>query len=77
MIEKATRYNLNDNERDWYDFVTTTRNRSIRRTEAEALVLIQELREYNEAHKIEFEALANSNGTKIAKEMYKVAGTLD
>ena len=77
MVGKATRRNLDDNERKWYDLVTTARNKNIRRTEAEALVLIQELREYNEAHKIEFEALANSNGTKIAKEMYKVAGTLD
>ena len=77
MIEKVTRYNLNDNERDWYDFVTTTRNRSIRRTEAEALAHIQELREYNEAHRAEFGALANSDGAKIAREMYRVAGTLD
>ena len=67
MVGKATRRNLDDNERKWYDLVTTARNKNIRRTEAEALVLIQELREYNEAHKIEFEALANSNGTKIAK----------
>ena len=77
MVARATRRNLDDNERKWYDLVTTARNKNIRRTEAEALVLIQELREYNEAHKIEFEALANSNSTKIAKEMYKVAGTLD
>lgn len=77
MIEKATRNNLNDNERNWYDFVTTTRNPRIRRTEAEALAHIQELREYNEAHKAEFEALANSDGAKIARAMYKVAGTLD
>ena len=77
MVGKATRRNLDDNERKWYDLVTTARNKNIRRTEAEALVLIQELREHNEAHKAEFEALANSNGTKIAKEMYKVAGTLD
>ena len=77
MVGKATRRNLDDNERKWYDLVTTARNKNIRRTEAEALALIQELREHNEAHKAEFEALANSNGTKIAKEIYKVAGTLD
>lgn len=77
MVEKATRYNLNDNERGWYDFVTTTRNKGIRRTEAEALAHIQELREYNEAHRAEFEALANSEGAKIARAMYEVAGTLD
>ena len=77
MVGRATRHNLDDNERKWYDLVTTARNKNIRRTEAQALALIQELREYNEAHKAEFEALANSNGAKIAKEMYKVAGTLD
>lgn len=77
MIEKATRYNLDDDERRWYKFVTTTRNKGIRRSEAEALAQIQELREYNEAHRAEFEALANSNGAKIAREMYRVAGTLD
>ena len=77
MVKRATRHNLDDNERKWYDLVTTARNKNIRRTEAQALALIQELREYNEAHKAEFEALANSNGAKIAKEMYKVAGTLD
>ena len=77
MIARATRRNLDDNERKWYDLVTTASNKNIRRTEAQALALIQELREYNEVHKVEFEALANSNGTKIAKEMYKVAGTLD
>lgn len=77
MIARATRRNLDDNERKWYDLVTTARNKNIRRTEAQALALIQELREYNEAHKAEFEALANSNGAKITKEMYKVAGTLD
>ena len=77
MVGKATRHNLDDNERKWYNLVTTARNKNIRRTEAQALALIQELREHNEAHKAEFEALANSNGTKIAKEMYKVAGTLD
>lgn len=77
MIEKATRYNLNDDERRWYQFVTTTRNKGIRRSEAEALAHIQELREYNEAHRAEFEALANNDGAKIAREMYRVAGTLD
>ena len=77
MVERATRRNLDDDERKWYDLVTTARNKNIRRTKAKALALIQELREYNEAHKAEFEALANSNGAKIAKEMYKVAGTLD
>ena len=77
MVERATRRNLDDNERKWYDLVTTARNKNIRRTEVEALALIQELRERNEAHKAEFKALANSNGTKIAKEMYRVAGTLD
>ena len=77
MVKRATRHNLDDNERKWSDLVTTARNKNIRRTEAQALALIQELREHNEAHKAEFEALANSNGTKIAKEMYKVAGTLD
>ena len=77
MVERATRRNLDDNERKWYDLITTARNKNIRRTEEKALALIQELREYNEAHKAEFEALANSNGTKIAKRMYKVAGTLD
>ena len=77
MVERVTRRNLDDNERKWYDLVTTARNKNIRRTEAQAIALIQELRERNEAHKAEFEALANSNGTKIAKEMYKVAGTLD
>ena len=77
MVGRATKRNLDDNERKWYDLVTTARNKNIRRTEAEALALIQELREYNETHKEEFEALANSNGAKIAKEMYKVAGTLD
>ena len=77
MVERATRQNLDDNKRKWYDLVTTARNKNIRSTEAQALALIQELREHNEAHKAEFEALANSNGTKIAKEMYKVAGTLD
>ena len=77
MVERATRQNLDDNERKWYDLVTTARNKNIRSTEAQALALIQELREHNEAHKAEFEALANSNGAKIAKEMYKVAGTLD
>ena len=77
MVARVTRRNLDDNERKWYNLVTTARNKNIRRTEAQALALIQELREYNEAHKAEFEALANSNGAKIAKEMYKVAGTLD
>ena len=77
MVERVTRHNLDDNERKWYDLVTTARNKNIRRTKAEALALIRELREYNEAHKAEFEALANSNGAKIAKEMYRVAGTLD
>ena len=77
MVERATRHNLDDDERKWYDLVTTARNKNIRRTEAKALALIQELRERNEAHKAEFEALANSNGAKIAKEMYRVAGTLD
>ena len=77
MVAKATRRNLDDNERKWYDLVTTARNKNIKRTEAQALALIQELREHNEAHKAEFEALANSNGAKIAKEIYKVAGTLD
>lgn len=77
MVKRATRRNLDDDERKWYDLVTTARNKNIRRTKAKALALIQELREYNEAHKAEFEALANSNGAKIAKEMYKVAGTLD
>ena len=77
MVGRTTRHNLDDNERKWYDLVTTARNKNIRRTEAQALALIQELREHNEAHKAEFEAIANSNGTKIAKEMYKVAGTLD
>lgn len=77
MVGRATRHNLDDNERKWYDLVTTARNKNIRRTEAQALALIQELREHNEAHKAEFEALAKSNGAKIAKEMYKVAGTLD
>ena len=77
MVARVTRHNLDDNERKWYDLVTTARNKNIRRTEAQALALIQELREHNEAHKAEFEALANSSGTKIAKERYKVAGTLD
>ncbi len=77
MVARATRHNLDDNERKWYDLVTTARNKNIRRTKAQALALIQELRERNEAHKAEFEALANGNGAKIAKEMYKVAGTLD
>ena len=77
MVGRVTRHNLDKNERKWYDLVTTARNKNIRRTEAEALALIRELREYNEAHKAEFEALANSNGAKIAKEMYRVAGTLD
>ena len=77
MVGKATRRNLDDDERKWYDLATTAHNKNIRRTEVEALALIQELRERNEAHKAEFEALANSNGTKIAKEMYRVAGTLD
>ena len=77
MVERVTRHNLDDNERKWYDLVTTASNKNIRRTKAEALALIRELREYNEAHKAEFEALANSNGAKIAKEMYRVAGTLD
>ena len=77
MVARVTRHNLDDNERKWYDLVTTARNKNIRRTEAQAFALIQELREHNEAHKAEFEALANSNGAKIAKEMYKVAGTLD
>ena len=77
MVERATRRNLDDDERKWYDLVTTARNKNIRRTKAKALALIQELRERNEAHKAEFEALANSSGAKIAKEMYKVAGTLD
>lgn len=77
MIAKATRDNLDNNERAWFRFVTTTRNKDIRRTEAEALAHIQETRDYNEAHKAEFEALANSNGAKIARAMYEVAGTLD
>ena len=77
MVGRATRHNLDDNERKWYDLVTTARNKNIRRTEAQALALIQELREYNEAHRAEFEALANSDGAKIAREMYRVAGTLD
>lgn len=77
MIEKATIYNLNNNECDWFYSVTVTRNKNIRRTEAEALAHIQEIREYNEAHRAEFEAFANSNEAKIAREIYRVAGTLD
>ena len=42
MVGKATRRNLDDNERKWYDLVTTARNKNIRRTEAQALALIQE-----------------------------------
>lgn len=77
MIAIATRDNLDSNERAWFRFVTTTRNKGIRRTEAEALAHIQETRDYNEAHKTEFEALADSDGAKIARAMYEVAGTLD
>lgn len=77
MVAKATRDNLDSNERAWFRFVTTTRNKGIRRTDAEALAHIQEMRDYNEAHKAEFEALANSDGAKIARAMYEVAGTLD
>ncbi len=77
MIAIAMKDNLDSNERAWFRFVTTTRNKGIRRTEAEALAHIQETRDYNEAHKAEFEALANSDGAKIARAMYEVAGTFD